>query len=101
MQSLLHCLTPGVDVTAAMLGEALQRSHMRLHRVLQLTAEQAGVGYQLDVRRQSDALLPELAGGARHPLLVLPLERADPSSRGHIQEQIRHTSHLVLVTCTD
>jgi hypothetical protein len=101
VRSLMHSLDPNAEVTAETLGEALERSQVRLHRALQKAVSQLGGSYRLNVRRESDVRLAELADAARRPLLVLAHERSDHSSQGHVHDRIRHSPHLVLVTSVD
>ena len=101
VQSLMKALDSSTEITAESVGKALQRSHIRLHRALQQTAESLGVHYQSDVRRESDPRLAELSGGVQHPLLVLANERADHGSQGHVRDRIRNSPHAVLVVSVE
>ncbi len=101
VQSLMRSLDPDAEITAENLGQAMQQSHVRLHRALQKAADRRGVGYQLDVWHESDARLAELSAGTQHPLLVLAHERADHGSQGHVHDRIRHSPHPVFVVSMD
>lgn len=101
VRSLMRTLDPDAEITAESLGEAMQRSQVRLHRAMQKVADRLDVGYQLDVRHESTARLAKLFDGARHPLIVLAHERADHGSQGHVHDRIRHSPHLVFVVSRD
>ncbi len=97
VQSMMRSLDPDAEITQETLGKAMERSHVRLHRALQKTAQQLGVNYHGEVRPESDPRLSELSGGTQHPLLVLALERADHGSQGSVHDRIRKSSHPILV----
>ena len=103
VRELLRSLKSDMEVTPEQLAQALQRSHIRLHRALQISAEGLRFHYQLDVRRedQGPTAAPDLTGGQQQVLLVLALECADLTSQGHVRDRIRQSPHCVLVVARD
>ena len=103
VRELMRSMESEVEVTADQLTQALKRSHIRLHRALQLSAEKQGFRYRLDVRREhSEHTVPgEAGGGKQHRLLVLASEKADLTSQGHVRDQIRRSSDCVLVVAQE
>lgn len=101
VRELMQAIDPDVEITPESLGDALLRTHMRLHRSLQKTAREIGFKYELTVHREGVSTLPYLTSDQGHPLLVLALERADHSSQGHVHDRIRRSRHSLLVAPVD
>lgn len=97
----LESLDAKVEITPDMLEDALKRSHVRLHRALQMTAARLKVDYELEVRRDSNLADVLDLSANEHPLLVLAHERRRSSSHGNIQQRIRNSPHAVLVVPID
>lgn len=97
VRELMQTVAPGVDVTPEALSHALEKTHVRLHRGLQKAAAQAGFRYGMHTLREDEPAAVGLDDESGHPLLVLPLERGDHASEGHVHERIRHTPNPVLV----
>lgn len=97
VRRLMQELDPKIHIDAEQLSHALAQSHVRLHRALQKTAQDAGREYRLSVHRQGDAALEQLTHDSHDTLVVLALERADHLSHGHVHDRIRHTALPVLV----
>lgn len=97
VSELMQAVDPDLEISPEMLTDALVRTHARMHRSLQKTAERAGFGYSLDVRHEGETLLEALDRATDHPLLVLPLERGDHASEAHVRDHIRLSRHPLLV----
>lgn len=98
---LFRSLDSDAYVTPEMLGQAMKRSQVRLHRALEKAAEQHDFKCHFAVRREADGPLAELEGRGTHPLLVLALERRDHASQGHVHDRIRHSAHPVLIVAQE
>ncbi len=94
---LLDSLDLKVEPSSEALEAALRKTHVRLHRALQKTAQQTGFDYALAVEREEAAStflnreLPHLS------LVVVPLERPDHGSGDFANHCIRSSRQPVLV----
>lgn len=96
VRELMKEIDPDVDVSPESLANALERTHVRLHRGLQKAAQEAGFQYEMLMRRENESSDP-LNAPHGHPLLVLALERTDHSSEGHVHDRIRRSINPLLV----
>ena len=77
----------------------MKKEHAGLDTALSATAEAKGFAYALDVRHEKTdpALLTDADPDGRRPLVVLPLERGDHASEGHVRDRVRHSANPLLV----
>ena len=91
-------LDPNGDVSHERLTRALKKEYGNLHAGLAKAAEAGGFGYELQTRREESA--PNVTAGPGDRLVVLPLERGDHQSEGHVADALRRTPNPLLVVPT-
>lgn len=96
VQAILATLAPDVNLAPEQFTSALARCYARLHRALQKTAAAQGFSYDLELHAEEEPALDVEAAGPR-PISVLPLERADHASLGHVERRVRLSPYPVLV----
>jgi hypothetical protein len=97
VRAVMQTVDPHVQVTEALLTDALARMHVRLHRGLQKSADHAGFQYELRIEPAGGAAEAALYGETGQPLLVIAHERGDHFSQGLVHDRIRLSPNPVLV----
>ncbi|MFH5805764.1 hypothetical protein [Alienimonas sp. DA493] len=98
VKAALMELDPDGDVSHERLTRALRKEYGNLHAGLSKAAEAGGFGYELQTRREESA--PNITAGPGDRLVVLPLERGDHQSEGHVADTLRRTANPLLVVPT-
>ena len=98
VRAALFELDPDGDVSHERLTRALRKEYGNLHAGLAKAAEAGGFGYELQTRREESA--PNITAGPGDRLVILPLERGDHQSEGHVADTLRRTANPLLVVPT-
>lgn len=98
VRSALFELDPDGDLSHERLTRALRKEYGNLHAGLSKAAEAGGFAYELQTRREESA--PNVTAGPGDRLVVLPLERGDHQSEGHVADALRRTANPILVVPT-
>ena len=96
VRDLLRALDPEAEITPDKIAAALRREHAKLHEALSSSAAAGGFAYGLTThheRAEPDAL----TASPDHGLVVLPLERGDHASEGHVRDRVRRSANPLLV----
>ena len=96
LRSVLVALSPDQEIDAQAYGDALAKSHGRLHRELAKTAMRRDVRYEMKAEA-GEVAPPNPLDDDRNMLLVLPIEVDDRFHQGFVQDRIRRSPHPVLV----
>ncbi|MEM9703155.1 MAG: hypothetical protein AAF907_12000 [Planctomycetota bacterium] len=98
VKAALVQLDPNGDLSHERLTRALRREYGNLHAGLSKSAEACGFAYELATRREESA--PNVTAGPGDRLVILPLERGDHQSEGHVADALRRTANPILVVPT-
>lgn len=94
---LMRALDPSLEIGPEALADALVKTHARMHRALQKSAEREGITYHLSLHEEHNPLQQALDSADDHPLLTLALEHGNHASEGHVRDRIRLSRHSLLV----
>lgn len=94
---LMRALDPTLEIGPEALADALVKTHARMHRALQKSAEREGIAYHLSLHEEHNPLQQALDAAEDHPLLALALEHGNHASEGHVRDRIRLSRHSLLV----
>ncbi len=98
VRAALFELDPNGDVSHERLTRALRKEYGNLHAGLSKAAEAGGFAYELQTRREESA--PNITAGPGDRLVVLPLERGDHQSEGHVADALRRSANPLLIVPT-
>ena len=98
VREVLLQLDPDSDVSHERLTRALRKEYGTLHAGLAKAAEANGFAYELLTRREESA--PNVTAGPGDRLVILPLERGDHQSEGHVADLLRRTANPLLIVPT-
>ncbi|NNJ27921.1 universal stress protein [Alienimonas chondri] len=98
VRAALFELDPDGDISHERLTRALRKEYGNLHAGLSKAAEAGGFAYELMTRREESA--PNITAGPGDRLVILPLERGDHHSEGHVADALRRTANPILVVPT-
>lgn len=85
------------EPTSEELSSALKKTHVRLHRRLQMSAAAAGFDYSLSVQPEAEARAYLRQDFSALSLIVVALERPHHISQGYASHAVRHSRQPVLV----
>ena len=98
VREVLMQLDPDRDVSQEQLTRALREGYGALHAGLAKAAAASGFAYELTTRREWAA--PNVTAGPGDRLVVLPLERGDHASEGHVADRLRRSANPLLIVPT-
>ena len=96
LRSVLTALSPDQEIDTQAYGDALAKSHGRLHRELAKTAMRRGARYEMKAEA-GEVAPPNPLDDDQNMVLVLPIEVDDRFHQGFVQDRIRRSPHPVLV----
>lgn len=98
----LHSIQPDVKVTHEDLGNALARTHGKLHSALHRASSEFGFEYELWIRYEGDERPVTPEHPKTHPaLMVVCLERHSHDSQGDVHDFVRRSPHPTLVVSVE